>query len=132
MRKATYYDVFLAAAEADGEIAATVQSVLESAGQRVYPVWRQPSAKLKEDAVRKALVSSRTLVAIVTKAAQEAPLIEFLIAAAWALRKPVYILLHGLHAEALNVSLCRFRIDHLSKLPEVVNEIGRGARGKTA
>lgn len=121
-------DIFLAATEQDADAAERVKKALEDAGLSVFAFWKERPSKARSNFLRRTLKESRATVAIVTKAALESPYVEMMVAASWALEKPIHLVLEGVRVQELPVMMRRFPNHPLAKLPNVVSEVLYGTK----
>jgi nucleoside 2-deoxyribosyltransferase len=132
--KPIHYDVFLSHSVRDEALATVVKQKLADAGLSVFGVsgldladGGEPGAEFG-DAVLKALVDSSALVALLTPAHRDSPALGVEVGAAWAQRKPVYVLVEGEGAAAVPSYLRRFQVYPLSEIARVIPAIARVAR----
>jgi hypothetical protein len=130
----THYDVFLSHSVRDEALATVVKQKLAEAGLSVFGVsgldladGGEPGAEFG-DAVLKALVESSALVALLTPAHRDSPALGVEVGAAWAQRKPVYVLVEGDSAGTLPPYLRRFQVYPLSEISRAIPAIVRVAR----
>ena len=118
-------DVFLSHGAHDTGIAGVVKRGLADAGLDVFSVHEVKPGKSFLADMRNALAECIGVIIVLTRSTLESSSIAFEIGAAMAWNKPVYVVYDGITTKEIPQYLREFRVCHISKILQIVEEISQ-------
>jgi hypothetical protein len=129
------YDIVLSYPAREKNLARVIEQQLSEAGLTVFGISGQefesapPLAADMADAIRDALAESRALLVVVTPQFLHSSAFAVQLGAAWASRKPTYVLLSGINPSDLPPYVRRHHLYPLAQVSDVVRQLARSAGG---